>query len=182
MRRQTSRNSKKEMEPWPGPGNGPRRAGGPASRVFQPVITRGSPRPWRSTRSRGDRHALRRRRQGGAGEQHVRRPAEVRRGLIGIKPFASGTILKSGGSPDFATKQEDDDRAAAGHSLRTLLRHDALYDPGIDHGGPGEERGRGGEQRASSTWPNAKAGADGPAMWPTCRIPTSGCGIGSGCR
>ena len=63
-------------------------------------------------------------------------------GLIGIKPFASGTIFKSGGTPDSATKAGGRRAGAAGHSLRALLRRDALHHPGTDHGRPGEERGR----------------------------------------
>jgi aryl-alcohol dehydrogenase-like predicted oxidoreductase len=38
-------------------------------------------------------------------------------GMIGIKPFASGTVFKSRGTPDSATKEEDDQRA------RLVLRH-----------------------------------------------------------
>jgi len=38
-------------------------------------------------------------------------------GMIGIKPFASGTVFKSHGAPDSPTKQEDDERA------RMCLRH-----------------------------------------------------------
>jgi len=38
-------------------------------------------------------------------------------GLIGIKPFASGTFFKSRGEPDSPTKDEDDERA------RLALRH-----------------------------------------------------------
>jgi len=46
-------------------------------------------------------------------------------GLIGIKPFASGTIFKSGGTPDSATKQEDDDRARL--AIRYVLSCDVLH-------------------------------------------------------
>jgi aryl-alcohol dehydrogenase-like predicted oxidoreductase len=46
-------------------------------------------------------------------------------GLIGIKPFASGTIFKSGGAPDSATKQEDDERGQL--ALRHVLSTDALH-------------------------------------------------------
>ena len=46
-------------------------------------------------------------------------------GLIGIKPFASGTIFKSGGTPDSATKQEDDDRARV--AIRYVLCSDAMH-------------------------------------------------------
>jgi aryl-alcohol dehydrogenase-like predicted oxidoreductase len=46
-------------------------------------------------------------------------------GLIGIKPFASGTIFKSGGTPDSATKQEDDDRGRL--ALRHVLSSDAVH-------------------------------------------------------
>jgi aryl-alcohol dehydrogenase-like predicted oxidoreductase len=45
-------------------------------------------------------------------------------GLIGIKPFASGSIFKSGGKPDSQTKQEDDERARL--ALRYVLCCDAL--------------------------------------------------------
>jgi aryl-alcohol dehydrogenase-like predicted oxidoreductase len=38
-------------------------------------------------------------------------------GFIGIKPFASGTLFASMGTPDSATRREDDDRA------RMALRH-----------------------------------------------------------
>jgi hypothetical protein len=46
-------------------------------------------------------------------------------GLIGIKPFASGTIFKSGGTPDSATKQEDDARARL--AIRYVLCCDVLH-------------------------------------------------------
>jgi aryl-alcohol dehydrogenase-like predicted oxidoreductase len=39
--------------------------------------------------------------------------------MIGIKPFASGSIFKSGGKPDSQTKQEDDERARL--ALRYVL-------------------------------------------------------------
>lgn len=45
-------------------------------------------------------------------------------GMIGIKPFASGSIFKSGGKPDSQTKQEDDERARL--ALRYVLCCDAL--------------------------------------------------------
>jgi aryl-alcohol dehydrogenase-like predicted oxidoreductase len=38
-------------------------------------------------------------------------------GFIGIKPFASGALFASQGTPDSATRQEDDERA------RLALRH-----------------------------------------------------------
>lgn len=38
-------------------------------------------------------------------------------GMIGIKPFASGSVFKSRGKPDSATKKEDDERA------RMILRY-----------------------------------------------------------
>ena len=52
-------------------------------------------------------------------------------GLIGIKPFASGTIFKSGGTPDSATRQEDDERAqlAIRHVLSCDLMHCTI--PGL---------------------------------------------------
>jgi len=40
-------------------------------------------------------------------------------GMIGIKPFASGTLFQSQGQPDSPTKQEDDDRARL--ALRYVL-------------------------------------------------------------
>jgi aryl-alcohol dehydrogenase-like predicted oxidoreductase len=45
-------------------------------------------------------------------------------GFIGIKPFASGSVFKSGGKPDSATRQEDDDRARL--ALRYVLCCDVL--------------------------------------------------------
>ena len=45
-------------------------------------------------------------------------------GFIGIKPFASGSIFKSGGKPDSATRQEDDERARL--ALRYVLCCDVL--------------------------------------------------------
>ncbi len=46
-------------------------------------------------------------------------------GLIGIKPFASGTIFQSAGAPDSATKREDDERARL--AIRYVLACDALH-------------------------------------------------------
>jgi aryl-alcohol dehydrogenase-like predicted oxidoreductase len=46
-------------------------------------------------------------------------------GLIGIKPFASGTIFQSGGTPDSATKQEDHDRARL--AIRYVLSCDVMH-------------------------------------------------------
>lgn len=45
-------------------------------------------------------------------------------GLIGIKPFASGTVFKSRGQPDSPTRQEDDERARL--ILRYVLSCDVL--------------------------------------------------------
>ncbi|HID74433.1 MAG TPA: aldo/keto reductase [Planctomycetaceae bacterium] len=45
-------------------------------------------------------------------------------GMIGIKPFASGTVFKSGGTPDSPTKEEDDRRARM--VLRYVLANDVL--------------------------------------------------------
>jgi uncharacterized protein len=45
-------------------------------------------------------------------------------GMIGIKPFASGSIFKSGGRPDSQTKPEDDERARL--ALRYVLCCDVL--------------------------------------------------------
>ncbi|MGA2657496.1 MAG: aldo/keto reductase [Verrucomicrobiota bacterium] len=45
-------------------------------------------------------------------------------GFIGIKPFASGSVFKSGGRPDSATLQEDNDRARL--ALRYVLCCDVL--------------------------------------------------------
>jgi len=45
-------------------------------------------------------------------------------GLIGIKPFASGTVFKSRGKPDSETKAEDDERARL--CLRYVLSCDVL--------------------------------------------------------
>ena len=45
-------------------------------------------------------------------------------GFIGIKPFASGSVFKSRGKPDSATKQEDDERARM--VLRYVLSCDVL--------------------------------------------------------
>ncbi len=45
-------------------------------------------------------------------------------GLIGIKPFASGTVFKSAGKPDSQSKAEDDERARL--CLRYVLSCDAL--------------------------------------------------------
>jgi aryl-alcohol dehydrogenase-like predicted oxidoreductase len=45
-------------------------------------------------------------------------------GMIGIKPFASGTLFKSGGQPDSPTKAEDDERARM--ALRYVLSCDVL--------------------------------------------------------
>ena len=45
-------------------------------------------------------------------------------GLIGIKPFASGTLFLSGGQPDSPTKAEDDERARM--ALRYVLSCDVL--------------------------------------------------------
>jgi aryl-alcohol dehydrogenase-like predicted oxidoreductase len=45
-------------------------------------------------------------------------------GMIGIKPFAGGSIFKSGGKPDSQTKQGDDERARL--ALRYVLCCDVL--------------------------------------------------------
>ncbi len=45
-------------------------------------------------------------------------------GMIGIKPFASGSVFKSRGQPDSATKEEDDERARL--VLRYVLSCDVL--------------------------------------------------------
>jgi aryl-alcohol dehydrogenase-like predicted oxidoreductase len=45
-------------------------------------------------------------------------------GLVGIKPFASGTLFLSGGQPDSPTKAEDDQRARM--ALRHVLACDVL--------------------------------------------------------
>ncbi len=45
-------------------------------------------------------------------------------GMIGIKPFASGSIFKSGGKPDSQTKRGDDERARL--ALRYVLCCDVL--------------------------------------------------------
>lgn len=45
-------------------------------------------------------------------------------GMIGIKPFAGGTLFLSQGAPDSATKEEDDQRARM--ALRYVLACDAL--------------------------------------------------------
>ena len=45
-------------------------------------------------------------------------------GFIGIKPFASGSVFKSRGTPDSPTKQEDDERARM--VLRYILSCDVL--------------------------------------------------------
>ncbi len=45
-------------------------------------------------------------------------------GMIGIKPFASGTVFQSRGEPDSATKEEDDERARM--CLRYALCCDVL--------------------------------------------------------
>jgi len=45
-------------------------------------------------------------------------------GMIGIKPFASGTVFLSGGTPDSPTKAEDDQRARI--ALRHVLACDIL--------------------------------------------------------
>ncbi|UCD28152.1 MAG: aldo/keto reductase [Planctomycetota bacterium] len=45
-------------------------------------------------------------------------------GWVGIKPFASGSVFKSRGMPDSATKKEDDERARM--TLRYVLQNDAL--------------------------------------------------------
>jgi len=45
-------------------------------------------------------------------------------GMIGIKPFASGSVFKSRGQPDSATKEEDDERARM--VLRYVLCNDVL--------------------------------------------------------
>jgi aryl-alcohol dehydrogenase-like predicted oxidoreductase len=45
-------------------------------------------------------------------------------GMIGIKPFASGTVFLSGGTPDSPTKAEDDERARI--VLRYVLACDVL--------------------------------------------------------
>jgi aryl-alcohol dehydrogenase-like predicted oxidoreductase len=45
-------------------------------------------------------------------------------GFIGIKPFASGSVFKSGGRPDSPTRREDDDRARL--ALRYVLSCDVL--------------------------------------------------------
>jgi aryl-alcohol dehydrogenase-like predicted oxidoreductase len=45
-------------------------------------------------------------------------------GMIGIKPFASGTVFLSGGTPDSPTKAEDDERARI--ALRHVLACDVL--------------------------------------------------------
>ena len=62
-------------------------------------------------------------------------------GLIGIKPFASGTMFPSAGVPDSPTKAEDD--AARPHGApRYVLGCDVLdrSHSRADHRGPGEER------------------------------------------
>lgn len=46
-------------------------------------------------------------------------------GLIGIKPFASGSLFASGGAPDSPTKGEDDERARL--ALRHVLSADVLH-------------------------------------------------------
>ena len=45
-------------------------------------------------------------------------------GWVGIKPFASGSVFKSRGVPDSATREEDDQRARL--TLRYILSNDAL--------------------------------------------------------
>jgi len=45
-------------------------------------------------------------------------------GMIGIKPFASGSVFKSRGAPDSATKKEDDDKARL--VLRYVMCNDVL--------------------------------------------------------
>jgi len=45
-------------------------------------------------------------------------------GMIGIKPFASGSVFKSRGVPDSSTKEEDDERARL--VLRYVLCNDVL--------------------------------------------------------
>ncbi|MBP7937108.1 MAG: aldo/keto reductase [Phycisphaerae bacterium] len=45
-------------------------------------------------------------------------------GLIGIKPFAGGSLFGSGGTPDSPTKQEDDERARM--AIRYVLCNDVL--------------------------------------------------------
>jgi aryl-alcohol dehydrogenase-like predicted oxidoreductase len=45
-------------------------------------------------------------------------------GMIGIKPFAGGTLFLSQGAPDSATKEEDDRRARM--ALRYVLSCDVL--------------------------------------------------------
>ena len=48
-------------------------------------------------------------------------------GWFGIKPFASGTVFRSRGTPHSATKKDDDDRARL--TLRYVLCNDALTAP-----------------------------------------------------
>lgn len=48
-------------------------------------------------------------------------------GWFGIKPFASGSVFKSRGQPDSATKTEDDERARL--TLRYILTNEALTAP-----------------------------------------------------
>jgi len=49
-------------------------------------------------------------------------------GWFGIKPFASGSVFRSGGVPDSSTKADDDERARL--ALRNILRsNDALTAP-----------------------------------------------------
>ena len=67
-------------------------------------------------------------------------------GFIGIKPFASGSVFKSGGQPDSATRQEDDERARL--ALRYVLCCDVLSCaiPGLITVDQSQERGRGGQR------------------------------------
>ncbi len=46
-------------------------------------------------------------------------------GFVGIKPFASGTLFASQGTPDSATKPDDDERARL--ALRYVLANDVLH-------------------------------------------------------
>ena len=49
-------------------------------------------------------------------------------GWFGIKPFASGSVFRSGGAPESSTKADDDERARL--ALRNILRsNDALTAP-----------------------------------------------------
>ena len=65
-------------------------------------------------------------------------------GMIGIKPFASGTLFLSGGQPDSPTKAEDDQRARMALRSRPFVRRADRGHPRADDGGPGQERRAGG--------------------------------------